>query len=90
MRMRHLALWKSLYKLFLLSLCLRPVSTQENKHRTDRMELDCFPSCIINAAGIKKVKILQLFIIRVDESQVQTRTENWHQIGMRGFCSDPV
>ena len=41
---------------------LRPVSTQENKHR---IGLDFFPSCIIRTAGPKKLKILQLFIIRV-------------------------
>ncbi len=38
--------------------CLRPVSTQENKHR---IGLDFFTS----SAGPKKLKILQLFIIRV-------------------------
>ena len=37
---------------------LRPVSTQENKHR---IGLDFFPSCIIHTAGPKKLKILQLY-----------------------------
>ncbi len=38
------------------------LSTQKNKHQ---IGLDFFPSCIIHTAGPKKLKILQLFIIRV-------------------------
>ena len=36
---------------------LRPVSTQENKHR---IELNFFPSCIIRIAGPKKSKTIRV------------------------------
>ncbi len=50
---------------------LRPVSTQENKHR---IGLDFFPSCIIRTAGPKKVEKYYLGC----GSQVQVGTENWY------------
>ncbi len=37
---------------------LRPVSTQENKHRIGLDRTGLFPSCIIHTAGSKKLKVL--------------------------------
>ena len=54
---------------------LRPVSIQENKHR---IGLDFFPSCIIRTAGPKKLKILQLFIIRVADHRFKPL--NWFKL----------
>ena len=62
---------------------LRPVSTQENKHR---IGLDFFPSCIIHTAGPKNVENTSTLYhpgLRITGSNW---TENWYRKpNMRGF-----
>ncbi len=70
--------------------CLRPVSTQENKHR---IGLDFFPSCIIRTAGPKKVESTSTLYHPGCGSQVQAGTEYSHRKPMHArvqFCPDPV
>ena len=52
---------------------VRPVSTQENKHRIGQ---DFFASCIIHTAGPKKVENTSTLYHPGCGSQVQTGTEN--------------
>ena len=69
---------------------IRPVSTQENKHRTKLS-----PFCTIHTAGPKKVENTSTLYHPGCGSQVQTGTENWYRKPMRGFNfvlirSDPM
>ncbi len=67
---------------------LRPVSTQENKHR---IGLDFFPSYIIHIAGPKKLKIFQLFIIQVAVTGSSRNRKLVPKAHARvKFCSDPM
>ena len=66
---------------------LRPLSTQENKHR-----IGLYSSCIILSAppDRKKLKILELFYLSGCGAQVQTGTENWYRKPMSGFNFVPI
>ncbi len=64
---------------------LRPVSTQENKHR---IGLDFFPSCIIHTAEPKKVENTsdQLFIIRLADHRFKLE----QKIGTESPCTGSI
>ena len=61
--------------------------TQENKHR---IGLDFFPSCIIRTARPKKLKILQLFIIRVADHSFKLEQKIGTEIASILSRSDPM
>ena len=63
---------------------LRPVSTQEEKHW---IGLGAFPSCIIHTARPKKLKVCQLFIIRVADHRFKLEQKPYAQVQ---FCSNPM
>ncbi len=65
---------------------LRPVSTQENKHR---IGLDCFPSCIIHTAGPKKLKNTSTLFHRIIGSNWNRKLVPKANARVQ-FCSDPV
>ncbi len=60
---------------------IRPVSTKENKHRTELS-----PFCTIHTAGPKKLKILQLFIIRVADHRFKLE----QKIGTESPCAGSI
>ena len=63
------------------SQVLRPVSTQENKHR---IGLDSFPSRIIHTAGPKKVENTSTLYLRVADHRFKLELK----IGTESPCAD--